>query len=278
MFWAKGCVIKKDQVILKAYFSNISGLNLGDPVTVNGVKKGKVKEIELVSDSVLVTFTIEKDVKIRQDYQIEVNILEVMGGKQLFIYPGKSNLEIDYETPLYGTNGADIASMFKTANLISEDVRILISKFSITNDNLNKVLLNLDDLLGDKNMQRDLKSSIRNFNLTAKNINSLVTENKQSLRNLTDKAGNTLDNVNNLIDQNSPEFKKTFKEIQILTAKVDSLVVNVNTIATDITNKKSGLGKLMYNEKFFEDLNKTLLEIEQLTKEIREKGIKIKIF
>jgi ABC-type transporter Mla subunit MlaD len=127
-------------------------------------------------------------------------------------------------------------------------------------------------------MQRDLKSSIRNFNLTAKNINSLVTENKQSLRNLTDKAGNTLDNVNNLIDQNSPEFKKTFKEIQILTAKVDSLVVNVNTIATDITNKKSGLGKLMYNEKFFEDLNKTLLEIEQLTKEIREKGIKIKIF
>jgi hypothetical protein len=99
-----------------------------------------------------------------------------------------------------------------------------------------------------------------------------------SLKNLSDKAGVTLDNVNNVIDNNSPEFKKTFAEIQKLTSRVDSLVSGVNIIASDIYNKKSGLGKFIYDDKFFDNLNNTLLEIEKLSKKIREEGVKINLF
>ncbi len=278
LFWAKGFVLNKDYTDYKAYFYNTSGLGLGDPVTVSGVKKGKVKEISLEGDSVLVNFSLEKGIKIRKDYTLEVVVLELMGGKQLAISPGRSAEEINYEKPLSGTSGGDIGGIIKNMSGLSDEVKTLIKSFGNTNESILKVLGNINDIVGDKNMQKDLKSTLSNFEVTSRNLNSLVTENRVSLKTLTGKAGNTLDNVNGLIEQNSPEFKKTFEQIQLLTAKVDSLVTSVNIITTDIAMKKSGLGKFIYDDKFYDNLNKTLEEIEKLTKKIRQDGIKLNLF
>ena len=108
VFWVKGFLIEKSQRDMSVYFSNLSGLNVGDPVSVNGVKKGKVVDIDLEGDSVKVKFSIEKEIKIKKDYTIEVAILELMGGKQLYIVPGKSNEEINYDIPLAGAVSSDI--------------------------------------------------------------------------------------------------------------------------------------------------------------------------
>ena len=278
LFWAKGFVLTKDYIEMTVFLQSASGLNLGDPVTISGVRKGKVKEITLVGDSVLISFNLEKGVKIKIDYRIEVAIMEIMGGKQLFISPGKSSEEIDYNKPLIGSSGGDISKLFKDANLISEQIKTLLNGFSVTNENILKVVSNLNDIVSDKNMQKDLKSSLSSFVSTSRSLSLLVNENRISLKTLTDKAGMTLDNVNGLLDQTSPEIKKSFEQIQTLTAKVDSLVTSVNIITNDIVMKKSGLGKFINDDKFYDNLNKTLEEIEKLTKKIRQEGIKINLF
>jgi phospholipid/cholesterol/gamma-HCH transport system substrate-binding protein len=278
LFWAKGFVINKDLIDLKAYFQNTSGLSLGDPVTVSGVRKGKVKEISLIGDSVLVLFNLEKGIKIRKDYKLEVAIAELMGGKQLAISLGRSNEEIDYVSALSGTTGGDISEIIRNVNGLSGEVKNLIKGFENTNENLLKALGNLNDIVGDKNMQKNLKSTLSNFEVTSRNLNLLVRDNTVSLKSITDKAGTALDNVNSLIDENSPEFKKTFQQIQVLTAKVDSLVTSINVITTDIQMRKSGIGKFIYDDKFFDNLNNTLEEIEKLTKKIRQDGLKINLF
>ncbi len=278
LFWAKGFMLTKDYIELKVYLQSASGLNLGDPVTISGVRKGKVKDIILVGDSVMVLFNLEKGSKIKTDYRIEVAIMEIMGGKQLFISPGKSNEEINYDKPLIGSQGGDISQLFKDANIISQQVKTLLQGFSVTNDNILKVVSNLNDIVSDKNMQKDLKSSLSSFASTSRSLNMLVNENRTTLKTLTDKAGITLDNVNGVLEQTTPEVKKSFEQIQILTAKVDSLVTSVNIITNDIVMKKSGLGKFINDDKFYDNLNKTLEEIEKLTKKIRQEGIKINLF
>jgi phospholipid/cholesterol/gamma-HCH transport system substrate-binding protein len=278
LFWAKGFVINKDLIDLKAYFQNTSGLSLGDPVTVSGVRKGKVKEINLIGDSVMVLFNLERGIKIRKDYKLEVAIAELMGGKQLAISPGRSNEEIDYESTLSGTTSGDISEIIRNVNGLSSEVKNLIKGFGNTNENILKALGNLNDIIGDKNMQKNLKSTLSNFEVTSRNLNLLVRDNTVSLKSITDKAGTALDNVNSLIDENSPEFKKTFQQIQVLTAKVDSLVTSINVITTDIQMRRSGIGKFIYDDKFFDNLNKTLEEIEKLTKKIRQDGLKINLF
>ena len=278
LFWAKGFMFGKDKHDLVVYFSAVSGLNFGDPVTVNGVNKGKVMKIELEGDSVKVTFALEKDVKIKSDYKIEISSPELMSGKAIYIKPGKTGNEIDYKAPLKGTNGSDIASMMSTVTDLSGDVKTLIGKFSKTADNLDKVLVNVNELVGDKRMQNDLKSTITNLSVTSRNLNGLVTESRTSVKSLTDNADKTMNSVNNMLDENSPEIKNTIKDIRSLTAKFDSLTSNLNLIVSDIQTQKSGVGKFIYDDKFFNNLNKTLEEVEKLTKKIREDGIKINLF
>lgn len=278
IFWVKGFLVTKDQVDLDVYFQQISGLNVGDPVTVKGVTMGRVNSIELNGDSVKVEFTLDESVKLKEDYKIEIAILELMGGKQLYITPGKSPIEIDNSKPLMGNNSTDFSSIIKSVSELSTDVKSLIQNFSKTNENLNEVLVNINDIVGDGQMKRDLKSTVSNVEVTSRNLNSLVSENRLSLRNLTTKADYTIDNVNEIMDENSPELNSTLKEMHILTTKVDTLITNLNLIVGDIQNRKGSVGKLMYDEEFYENINKTLLEIERLTKKIRKDGIKINLF
>lgn len=278
IFWVKGFLVTKDQVDLNVYFQQISGLNAGDPVTVKGVTMGRVTSIELDGDSVKVEFTLDESVKLKDDYNIEIAILELMGGKQLYITPGKSPNEIDNTKSLSGNNSADLSSIIKSVAELSTDVKSLIKNFSKTNENLNEVLVNINDIVGDGQMKRDLKSTVSNVEVTSRNLNALVSENRLSLRNLTTKADYTIDNVNEVMDENSPELNSTLKEMHILTTKVDTLITNLNLIVADIQNQKGSVGKLMYDEEFYENINKALLEIERLTKKIRKDGIKINLF
>lgn len=277
-FWAKGFISSKDLRDMKVYFTNVSGLNVGDPVTVLGVKMGRVEDIKLIGDSIEVEFTLDKSVKVRQDYVVEVAILELMGGKCVYINPGKSTAEIDYSNHLVGSEGSDIGAMFRKVNQLGDSVSVLLTKFSSNSDNINKVLVNVNDLIGDPQLKSNMKGTLANFESTSRNLNLLVAENRVSLGNLSNKVGQTVDNVNTILDDSSPEFKKTFENIQVLTNRVDSLINNLNVMVTDIQDQKGSVGKFMYDEKFYENMNKTLIEIEKLTKKIRTDGVKINLF
>jgi len=278
LFWAKGFIVSKDQIDLKAYFKNVSGLNIGDPVTVNGVRKGKVQKFDLEGDSVLVELSLERTVKIKKDYKIEIAMLELMAGKQVLINPGVSKEEIDYKQPLIGESASDITQLMKNMNDITGDVKSLLKKFDKTAENLDVTLKNVNEIVGDKDVHYNLKNTLSNLNVASKHLNLLLVENRSSFKDLTGKVGKSIDNVNGILDENAPQVKNTFKDIQILTNRVDSLITGINTIVNDIQTQKGSVGKFMYDDKFYDNLNKSLIEIEKLAKKIRQEGIKINLF
>lgn len=278
IFWAKGFIVGKDKRDMIVYFTSISSLNYGDPVSVNGVTKGKVTTVELDGDSVKVTFAVEKDVKIKTDYSVEIASPELMAGKTLLIKPGKGTQEIDYTKPLIGGPGSDVATIMKTASDMAGDVKTLINKFNKTADNLDLVLVNINDIVGDKRMQGDLKSTLSNLSVTSRSLNGLVADSRKNVNNLSESADKTMKSVNTLIDDTSPELKNTFKDVQSLTVKFDSLVTNLNYIVSDIHQQKSGVGKFIYDDKFFNNLNKLIEEVERLSSKIRKDGVKINLF
>lgn len=81
IFWAKGFTVGLSEQEYVVYFSKVSGINEGDMVSVNGVRKGKIDKIELAGDSVKISFSIDKTIKLRKDYEIYVAATELTGGK-----------------------------------------------------------------------------------------------------------------------------------------------------------------------------------------------------
>ena len=285
IFWAKDFVVTSDMRDMKIRFESVTGLKKGDPVVVNGVRKGKIKGFDLVGDSVTVEFMISKDVKIKKDYKMEIISTELLGGKTLNIYIGRSNQEVNYDDILYGSKSGDMSDLMSAVSDMTGDIKSLVRNFSSASVQLDSVLRSVNDVISDPNVKSELKGTVSNISETSKNLNSLIAENKKTLGTIIektsqtiDKVGNTVDNVNGVIDNTKPELTETMQNIKTLTTKIDDLVTNLDGLVGDVTQKKSGLGKFIYDDKFFDNLNKSLEEIQELTKKIRKDGVKINLF
>jgi len=117
-----------------------------------------------------------------------------------------------------------------------------------------------------------------NVEMATRNLNALITENRGSLRGLTSKVDNTIGNVDSVIIKNSGELNGTIKNIRAITEKVDSLVYNLGLLVSDTQQQKNGIGKFMYDDKFYQNINSTVKELEALMKKIRKDGVKINLF
>lgn len=277
-FYTKDFVFSRNFNDYIAYFPETPGLKVGDPVSVRGVKKGQIDNIELSGDSVKVEFSLQKEVKIFSDYHVEIAVVELMSGKTIAINPGKSLPELGTDHPLHGSSGTDISKLFKTVDELSVDISDLLVSFKKNSENLDKVLVNVNDVMGDPKFKNDMKNTMTNFAVTSQNLNELVSENRVNLNKLTNKVDLTIDNVNTVFDETTPEFKKTFDEIQVLTGRVDSLIVNLNEMVSDLRNPEYGAGKFIYDDTLYKNINETLRQIEMLSKKIREDGVKINLF
>ncbi len=278
IFWAKGCSVSLSQRDYSVYFSRVSGINEGDQVSVNGVRKGKIDKILLEGDSVRIVFSLDKDIILRKDYNIYVAATELTGGKVLYVEPGKSATEVDPNQPLHGNPGADFSSLMNSFADITTDVKSLIGQFRTSTENLNQVILNINEIVGDGTLKRSIGNTMSSLEYTTKNLNQLVNESRSGINRLTDKAGNTFENINGVVNENGKELKSTLYEIQLLTGSVDTLSYNLNSVVSDIQNKKNGIGKFLNDDKFFNHIDSTLIEIEKLTKKIRKDGVKINLF
>ncbi|MGB3018844.1 MAG: MlaD family protein [Ignavibacteria bacterium] len=278
LFWTKGISVGLTLKEYSAYFTKVSGLNEGDGVSVNGVKKGEIDKIELVGDSVKIKFNLDKNVSIKKDYQIYVAATELTGGKVLYIEPGKDQITVGDNEPLRGKTGSDFTSLMNSVEDIAGEVKGLISEFKKSNDNLNSVLTNVNDIVGDNGLKANISVTVKNLQTASNNLNQLINDSRSGIGGLTNKADVTMNNLDLAIGENSTGLKNTISEIQNLTIAVDTLVGNLNNVVTDLKSQNSSVGKLIYDDAFYNNMNKTLSEIEKLTKSIRKGGVKINLF
>ena len=75
-----------------AYFQDAGGLVAGDNVTMAGVNVGKVSDVELDDQKVLVTFTVQDGVALGEQTAADIKTNTVLGRKSLAVRPEGSGL------------------------------------------------------------------------------------------------------------------------------------------------------------------------------------------
>jgi len=85
-----------EQYVLKARFSNISGLKEGSTVEIAGVKVGKVSKIYLDNYQAFVELLINPGIKIQEDAIASIRTQGIIGDKYVKISPGGAE---DYIRP-----------------------------------------------------------------------------------------------------------------------------------------------------------------------------------
>lgn len=264
---------------LTVYFSEVNGLKEGDPVSVNGVVKGKINTIELApGDSVRVDFSLSKDVVIKKDYEVSVAMIELMSGKQIFIKPGNSKESADVTKPLVGAKTNDIVSLLGTMNDVGEDIKHITHKLDTAMTNISVTVAHINDVVGDDALKSNIKGAASNFNDASRNLNLMLAETRLNIKSLTDRLNNIAENVDNTVTDTKPELKETLENVKLLTTRLDSLTINLNSLVVNAKDTNSTVGKLLNEDVMYDNVNKALISINKLVKKIEKDGIRLRLF
>jgi ABC-type transporter Mla subunit MlaD len=109
-----------------ARFPQVSTLQDGDPVKINGVKMGKVAAIELNDNAVRVTLKLDKGVKLPKDSEVRIQNIGLMGERQVGILLGKSSEAWPPGSELHGLLDAGIAEAMGIAGEVAVESEVLV--------------------------------------------------------------------------------------------------------------------------------------------------------
>lgn len=243
VFWIRDRLVLRKRYDYRASLSSASWLGNGDPVSVNGVVKGKVKYIQIYTDSVVVHFYLE-DIKLREGAYARVENEGFIGGRRLAIYQGKGDF-LKENSLIKGEDTPTFADFMFAINSILKNVDSIARK--------------TNTLLGDADiMVNELRGELRSISYEVKTL-------AQSLRNVSDKTDKKIDTLYFQLIQTADKLNTTAN-------KLDSLVSSDGTVQ-----------KLLTDDSLYIELNTTVKQLQELVDDIRKNpkryiNINVKLF
>lgn len=270
--WAKNLSIKSSENFLKIKFKNISGLEVGDPVTINGFRKGYVNDIVINNNYLIVEAAIDNDVKLSEDAKFYIVMLDLMGGKKIEIDPGYSNTEIDFNKIQAGIFQADIPSVMALLGSVQDDLVTVLQ-------DVKTVLSSLNKMVSDDSFTKDLKLLVNNVNDLTNQANKLISENKSDIQKLTQNAVELTENTNNLLKDNRESAKEIIANFNAISKQTKDLVEKINAFTDEINKRENNLGKILYDDELLGNLKSSIKQLETLTnilvEQLNTEGIKV---
>lgn len=259
-------------------FTQVSTLVLDDPVKINGVKLGKVENIELSGHRVVVTIRLRDDVRIPKDSEIRVQNIGIMGERQIGIILGDEEKYFVPGDTIDGQFDAGIAEALGLAGEVCDSTKVLLESVkaalngTISNPEFQdrfKTLLDKAENLEDRlmglvqNTDPQLKRTLAGLNEATGKVNQLVDGVKQPIDSLFANTDKVVGNANNLIG-----------ELEGVTKHLDELVGQVQT---KTQSKDNTVGLLLNDKTLHDELVKTVRSADSLFRIILQDGLDINV-
>jgi len=268
IIWGKEFRLKTNKYQLSVLFDNVGGMVVGDPVTVNGVKEGKVLRIGWKDRDVLCRIELNDHVQLYEDASFTVISAELLAGMKIEIFPGKSANHINLSRqPFRGKYGGRIVDVGIVIGELAEDLSALSFRIDTTITMINA-------LLEGGGLQKDLERSLNNLNRLTGDLRSVPGDLRFTLNSLD----TLLSNVNHLIDQNKEPVHTALGNFNTVASRLDTVASSLQLVMNKIENQEGSLGKLVHDPQLVDHLNRTLLSIDSLAQKFIKEGVKISLF
>ncbi len=268
IIWGKGFRLQTNKYQLQVVFDNVGGMVPGDPVTVNGVKEGKVLKIGWKGRKVLCTIQLNNDVVLYEDATFTVVSAELLAGMKIEIFPGKSNNHLNLsEQPFEGKYGGRIVDVGIVIGELAEDM----SKLSFRVDSTVSMI---NTFLKKGEIQQNVTSSLNNLNKITAGLATLP----HSMNKTMTVLDSTVNQLHYLVKNNDREMESTLTNLNTISIQLDSATVSLNHILGSIEKDKGTLGRMVSDSTMYLNVNRTLMRIDSLARQIKEEGLQLDLF
>ncbi|RXM50927.1 MULTISPECIES: MlaD family protein [unclassified Chryseobacterium] len=261
--------------IFYAKYDNVEGLAQSSAVSINGLKVGQVDKIipQTGKDgkiSFVVKITVDNKFEFSKNSSLEIFEPGLMSGKEMRV-----NLAYGGAT---AKDGDTLKGAFKLGMMGS-----LSSQVGPVKDQLQVVLHRVDSLMANANQlvdaqnRAEIKALLSNLNktvgaleTTAGSVNSLVGHNDPKLQKVLDDASLTMQSGKTTLDKygNLAQSIDT-KQLNATIANLDATVGKLNQVIGGIDKGEGSLGKLMKDDKLYNNLNSASSNLNSLIEDMK---------
>jgi len=279
----KGINIFASETDYQSYFPNSGMLSVSNNVTLNGVIVGKVKKIVYVAQNpidrrVKITFTLDnKNILLPKGTIVEIGSLDLFSKGMLIQIPldiSKGNYKPGQTIP--GRVSVDILSQVKSyADPISQKLQGMMVS-------VDKMITSFSSFW-DKSATTEIEGSLNRLKLTIEKFGNVATEiqgfvatEKLQFSRILSNVDGIAENIRKSNDQISALLGNAEKiSDDFVTADFKNILLNANTtiqkfnlILENIDNGNGTLGKLVHDEKLYNELVETNNELQNLVLDI----------
>ncbi len=287
--WVKGSGFwEKERRSYVIVFEGVDGLMEGDPVDVRGYVSGRVQSITPGTEAVWVNILLDKTIVLHAATQAEIQVREIMGGKQIAILPQAKGALLQDGDTLRGYSSLDFSSAFSTVGKVVKGIDgDLILAFMERFDTLSvqfgrlanavepaKVAQITDNLLFTTNELRSGLASVRSRDMigridTALEQFSLLAQTADaSLNQITSLTGK-------LAEQTLPRADSMLEQMYQLLGYTDEILSAATSLLDDFQNPNTAIGYLLNDPEGGPLLDSALHNLNRTLDHIRTKKLHV---
>lgn len=262
----KGKNLLENDRTFYAVYDNVEGLIPSSPVTINGMVVGQVVSINFADTkgNLVVEFNVDSDFSFSKNSLAKVYGGGLIGGKSLAIMPKyEQGLEAKDKDTLPGRIEAGLLELVndKLAPL-QEKLEAAITDADTLLNSVNGIL-NVDNKNNLNSIFKDLSITVKNFKGASSSLNTILSGNE-------DKLNNTFANLDKM-STNLNQVSDSLAQINVakLGKDLEKVLTNFEKISKDINSGRGTVGKLLKDDKLYDNLEKTSKQLELLLQDLR---------
>ena len=261
--YLKGRDFMNKEISYYVVYDNVDGLTKSNPVIINGLTVGKVKNIQLRQDfnnQVVVELAINSEIILGDSTIAELSNADLLGRKAIRLKIGPIAYPLEPNDTLRARMDRGLSEYLDNVQPITDNLNVTIRR-------INEILFGLQGS-GEK-----ITNTISELEMTLKGINEVLNENKRGFALVINSTNEVLINVNNKINNLDPIFKKAEGVMDSLTnLDLSGTLIDAQDLKKELKHTISAInqgqgtmGQLMVNDSLYSNLNQLLLDLDKLT-------------
>lgn len=314
LFFREGDVFTS-KYTLHMLFKRAPNVTEDTPIRKNGILIGRVTSVELYEDGVRIDGSIDSQFRLKKNEIPAITAGSIFGDSVIEFAPDPNLPETkqyyaDGDTITNGRVASDPLSVLvnleprltsavtsidaagKEMSTAAESFNALIGN---NEDRLNRIiqktegtldefrisLNSINNIVADEELNRNLKQSLENLPHLIEEMDQTFGEGREAIagfKRVSDSAEANLKNLEGLTRPLGERGEQLANEIERSARNIDLLLAQLVEFSKALNNRDGTLGKLIYDREIYDRLNKTVGNIEDVSRQFQPIVNDIRIF
>ena len=257
--WSMG----RSEYQIRILFPVSAGLDVGDQVSVNGVRSGKISSVELRDGGVEVHALMHADVVVFDNAIPIIQMLELMGGKKIEIRQERDGTPVSDGALLTGRVDPDIAGALGMLGGMEGNVRDISTQ-------ADSLLRGINAIVGDQAFISTIKETVSNLHALTRELRGYMSQNRDNINELTVNMVSLSSRADTLLAELQPAVQGSLEKSDRVLDGADSLVTELRAFLGEVRDSRGLLHTALHDTALVGRLDRMLLRIDTLTSIIIE--------